>query len=103
MLQIQTDAAVATRHAFALLEQDIASRDYPSVVITGQRLHTFYNTELGWQVWLNAEDRDFTGCCIAVGETREAAEAEAATVLASVLGELALRMPQASQHGGGIR
>ena len=66
-----------------------ASEDYPSVALaTGQLLHVF--KEGGrWSVWLNCEDADFTGICVAADHcSRDAAIAEAVRVFEAAVEEL---------------
>lgn len=65
----------------AMDENDRATRDYPSIELdAGASLHV---CEHGgeWCVWLNVEDSTFTGLCLSVRPTRDAAVAEAVTVL----------------------
>jgi hypothetical protein len=65
-----------------------ASKDYPSVELpTGQLLHVFQQGG-DWDVWLNCEDADFTGICLAVEGSRDAAVAEAVKVLEAAIEEL---------------
>ena len=35
-----------------------------------QSLHVHEQADLGWAVWLNIEDIDYSGLCLAVGKTR---------------------------------
>jgi len=68
----------------AMAEAERAGDAYPSVLVRGHLLHVF---EIGgrWDVWLNCEDANFTGVCIAADhETRDGAVAEAVGVLEAV-------------------
>ena len=78
----QQDAAMAGTHA--------ASERHPAVTLpTGQRLHVFKNGADGaWDVWLNCEDADFTGICVAVKPTRQLAIAEAVRVFEAAVEQL---------------
>ncbi len=60
--------------------QDIASRDYPAMILsTGERLHVFKDED-GWHVWLNTEMVDFDGICVASAESRSEAVLQALNV-----------------------
>lgn len=71
-----------------------ASEDYPSVALsTGQLLHV---CQMGgeWEVWINCEDADFTGLCVAVGATRDDAVRDAVAVFEAAEAELQQPPPQ---------
>lgn len=77
-----------------MAETEQASEDYPSVPLpTGQRLHVFRTGET-WDVWLNCEDADFTGICVAVGTTRDDAIREAVRVFEAAVEELQQPYPK---------
>lgn len=62
--------------------QEQASTDYPSILVDGHRLHICL-TDRRWEVWINTDERDFDGLCIASAPTRAGAVAAArVTVLA---------------------
>lgn len=61
-----------------------SSDDYPSVLVGGHRLHVFKEPD-GWQAWLNTEDRDFDGLCIARGVSRLDVLIEARRVLMALM------------------
>lgn len=66
---------------------DRAVEQYPSVLVEGHLLHVC-EMHGEWQVWLNTEDMDFTGLCVAAGSTRAAVVAEAVRVFEAVVAEL---------------
>lgn len=55
-----------------------------------QSLHIHQQGDLGWAVWLNIEDIDYSGACIGVGETRNDAVGKAVRKLEE-LAEILLR------------
>jgi hypothetical protein len=65
----------------AMARVDAAVEKYPAIELsTGQRLHVF-EQDGEWDVWLNCEDADFTGICVAAGHrSRDAAIAQAVKV-----------------------
>lgn len=68
-------------------QQDDVCVKYPAVLVEGHLLHVF--EESGeWHVWVNTEDMEFTGLCIGVGDTRDAAVAQAVAVCEAVAAEL---------------
>ena len=60
-----------------------ASRDFPSVLVADHRVHV-YREGGQWRVWLNTEIGDFDGLCLGLGETRDAAVAQAIAALEAV-------------------
>jgi hypothetical protein len=67
---------------------DDASERYPAAVLpTGERLHV-YEQAGEWHVWLNCEDADFTGICVAVAPTRDEAIARAVAVFEAAADQL---------------
>lgn len=71
----------------AMREVDEAREKFPSVLVAGHLLHV---CQMGstWEVWLNCEDTEFTGLCVSVGVTRDAAIAEAVRVFEAVVEKL---------------
>ena len=51
-------------------------------------LHIVHQGDLGWSVWLNVEDIDFSGLCLATGATRGDAQGAAIRVLYMLAGVL---------------
>lgn len=76
---------------------DLASAQYPSVLVKGHLLHVCENAG-EWEVWINCEDRDFTGVCVGAAWTRQAAVQQAVTVLEAVLVELQKPEPVHAFH-----
>jgi len=75
----------------AMRAVDAAIAEYPAVLLpTGQRLHVFCQGG-AWDVWLNCEDADFTGICVAVQGTRAEAVADAIRVFEAALHALRRR------------
>lgn len=74
----------------AMSHVDQAVDKYPAVRLsTGQRLHVFADAnETEWEVWLNCEDMDFTGICVAVARTRQEAVTEAMRVFEAAVDQL---------------
>lgn len=66
---------------------DRAIEQYPSVLVEGHLLHVC-EMHGEWEVWLNTEDMEFTGLCVSVAPTREAAVAEAVRVFEAAAAEL---------------
>jgi len=64
-----------------------AADRFPQIIIRDCGLHV---CEIGgeWQVWLNTDDATFTGLCVAVGDTRDEAVAEALLTLEAALDKL---------------
>lgn len=62
---------------------DRACRLYPAELVEGHLVHV-YEGGGEWHVWLNCEDMEFTGLCIGIGDTRDAAVAQAVAVLEAV-------------------
>jgi hypothetical protein len=77
-----------SRQAAAMHATELASVRYPSVLVAGSNL--LHICEMGgeWEIWLNTEDADFTGLCVAVGSTRQDAVTEAVRVLEAAVEEL---------------
>lgn len=71
----------------AISAVDRAVELYPSVLVEGHLLHVC-EMHGEWVVWLNTEDMDFTGLCVAAAPTRDAAVAEAVRVFEAVVVEL---------------
>lgn len=67
-----------------MTDADMASERYHSVPVEDHGLHIF-EIRGEWEVWLNCEDADFTGLCLSIGLTRDAAVAQAVAVLEAVL------------------
>jgi hypothetical protein len=66
-----------------------ATERFPSVNLsTGERLHIFEVAPGTWEVWLNCEDADFTGICVAVAKTRQDAVTHAVAVFEAAVEEL---------------
>lgn len=75
-------------------ETEIASQKFPSVALsTGERLHVFEMSPSTWEIWLNCEDSDFTGICVAVGDTRADVVAAAVKVFEAAVAELRKPIP----------
>lgn len=73
-------------HQRAQQQEDVCAR-FPAVLVNGHLVHVF--EEYGqWKVWLNTEDMEFTGLCIAVAETRDQAVAQAVAVCEAVAAHL---------------
>ena len=66
---------------------DRACENYPAVSIEGHLLHVYLQGG-EWHVWLNTEDMEFTGLCIGIAPTRDAAIAQAVAVCEAVAAEL---------------
>jgi len=79
--QIRVNELPEHQQQAAMDECDQAIEQYPAIKLsTGQRLHVF-ETGGRWSVWLNCEDADFTGICVAADQsTRDSAIAEAVRV-----------------------
>lgn len=60
-----------------------ACEAFPSVLVKGHLVHV-YEQDGQWAVWLNCEDCEFTGLCIGIGPTRDAAVQQAVTALEAV-------------------
>ncbi len=69
--------------------QEKASANYPAVLIDGHRLHVC-ETDRRWEVWVNTDERDFDGICIAVGSSRDSAVGSARVTLLALSGYLAV-------------
>lgn len=67
-------------------QEDVTVK-YPSVLVNGHLVHVYQEDET-WHVWLNTQDMEFTGLCIGVGPSRDAAIGKALAVLAGVAFEL---------------
>jgi hypothetical protein len=73
----------------AMKDTERAVLRFPAVTLpTGERLHVFEMHTDCWEVWLNCEDADFTGICVAVEKTRQAAIARAVAVFEAAVDEL---------------
>lgn len=80
----------------ALAATDVASEKYPSVPVDGGcSVHVFVMRG-EWEIWLNNEDHDFTGLCLAVGDTRDEALAQAVLILESAVERLQAPPPRVS-------
>lgn len=74
-----------------LVHQDDLCVRFPAVLVEGpdfQHLLHVYEEDGYWKVWLNTQDMEFTGLCIAVADTRAAAVAQATAVCLAVVAEL---------------
>lgn len=60
-----------------------ACENFPAVLVEGHLVHV-YEQGGQWAVWLNCEDCEFTGLCIGIGPTRDAAVQQAVTALEAV-------------------
>lgn len=69
-------------------EQERASRLYPSQVAGAQRLHIWCGSDGVWEVWVNTDERDFDGVCVARGDSRAAVVQAARVTLLSLAGVL---------------
>lgn len=78
--------------------QEWLSATFPSVEVAGHRLHTFESAE-GWEVWLNTEDRDFDGLCLAHGKTKRDVIIEARRVLMALTYHLGTEYMRERTHG----
>lgn len=64
--------------------KDAAVEAYPATRIADHLVHV-YEQGGEWHVWLNTEDLEFTGLCIGLGPTRDAAVVQAVAALESVV------------------
>lgn len=64
-----------------------ACEGFPTRELDGASLHVCMMGEQ-WQVWLNCEDSEFTGLCVSIGGTRQAAIADAVRILESAVDAL---------------
>jgi hypothetical protein len=71
-------------------KQDRQTDDYPAVLVDGHLVHVFEEGH-DWEVWLNCEDSTFSGLCIGVGLTRDAAVRQAVAALEAVVAHLQKR------------
>lgn len=72
----------------ALHETEVASATHPSILVAGTNLLHVCTMGGEWEVWLNTEDADFTGLCLAAGGDRQTAVTEAVRVLEAALDAL---------------
>lgn len=75
----QQDAAMAAA--------DYAREHFPSVPVGHGSLHVC-NYDGDWQIWLNCEDSEFTGLCLASCVSKQAALTEATATLEAALDAL---------------
>lgn len=71
------------RQTKILSQNDLASQEYPSVLIAGHLVHLSCK-DGEWELWINCEDADFTGVCIGVGQTRDEALAMGIRVIEAI-------------------
>jgi len=71
----------------ALSDTQRASRDEPSVLVEGALVHVCEMSG-DYEVWINCEDADFTGLCIAAAPFRYEAIAEAVKTLRAIVRHL---------------
>lgn len=87
LMQISIAKLPEDQQERAMTDVDEAREKYPSVLVEGHLLHVCFIFD-EWQVWLNTEDAEFTGLCVAVGATRDEAVESAVKVLEAVVERL---------------
>lgn len=74
-------------HQQATHQDDVCAR-FPAVLVARRHLLHVFEEYGQWKVWLNTEDMEFTGLCVGVGATREAAVAQAMEGFTAAITEL---------------
>lgn len=71
----------------AMERVDRAREGFPTRELDGASLHVCMMGE-EWQVWLNCEQSEFTGLCVSIGLTRQAAVTDAVRILEAAVDAL---------------